>query len=373
MGRRGNKEGTISKRADGRWMGRYTADTPGGPKRFTVYGSTREDVREKMTRAMAHRDGGLVFDAGALTVAAWLSRWLTDNVKGTVRESTYGSYSRTVNNYLIPGIGRVKLKNLKASHLRGLYREKLDSGLSTRTVGYMHTLAKKSLKDAVRDELIPYNPADAVRPPKLIRDEIRPLSASQVRTFLEAARVGGERLEAAYIVAVHTGMRPGELCALKWEDVDLDTGTVQIKRALSGGKMTAPKTARGRRRITLSAAARHALKAHRLRQLEERMKKASLWQDHGLIFPSNVGTPLSQRNLTRAFKATLKRAGLPDTFRLYDLRHTCATLLLSRNVHPKYVQELLGHASIALTLDTYSHVIPGMDGGTASAMDDALG
>jgi integrase len=103
------------------------------------------------------------------------------------------------------------------------------------------------------------------------------------------------------------------------------------------------------------------------------MERAGLWQDHDLIFASGVGTPLDQRNLTRAFKAALKRTGLPETFRLYDLRHTCATLLLSRNVHPKYVQELLGHASISLTLDTYSHVMPGMDGGTAGAIEDALG
>ncbi|HZY65069.1 MAG TPA: site-specific integrase [Rubrobacteraceae bacterium] len=156
-------------------------------------------------------------------------------------------------------------------------------------------------------------------------------------------------------------------------DVDLEAGTVQINRALSEGEIAAPKSLRSRRRIMLSPATVTALKSHRKRQLEERMSKAGLWKDHNLVFPSSVGTPKSQRNLNREFKATVRRAGLPEHFRLYDLRHTCATLLLSRNVHPKYVQELLGHASIALTLDTYSHVMPGMDGGTGGAIDEALG
>ena len=116
-----------------------------------------------------------------------------------------------------------------------------------------------------------------------------------------------------------------------------------------------------------------ALRAHRKRQLEERIRRAGLLPEHGLVSPSSVGTPLSHRNLVRSFKALLHRAGLPERVRLYDLGHTCATLLLSRNVHPKYVQELLGHASIALTLDTYSHVLPGMGSGTIDAMEEALG
>ena len=147
----------------------------------------------------------------------------------------------------------------------------------------------------------------------------------------------------------------------------------QIDRALSEGEFITPKTPRSRRRISLSPATVATLKAHRKRQLEECTAKAGLWEDHGLVFPSSVGTPKSQCNLNREFKNAAKRAGLPDHFTLYDLRHTCATLLLSRNVHPKYVQELLGHASVALTLDTYSHVIPGMDSGTGGAIDEALG
>ena len=215
------------------------------------------------------------------------------------------------------------------------------------------------------------NVTEDVDPPQVKREEIQPLNPDQTRALLKAAE--GNRLEALYIVAVHTGMRPGEMLALKWDDVNLDSGILQVNRALTGGEFTAPKTARSRRWIKLTASGVKALRVHRKRQLEERMQRAGFWQDYNLVFPSSVGTPLSHRNVVRSFKAVLNRAGLPKTVRLYDLRHTCATLLLSRNVHPKYVQELLGHASIALTLDTYSHVIPGMDSGTASAMEDALG
>lgn len=371
-GKRGNGEGSIYRRNGGGWCAQYIAYTAQGRKRKTVYGKTRAEASEKLTKAMADRDSGLVFDAGTISVGEYLEQWLTDSVRDTVRHSTYASYTRMVNNHLIPSLGRVKLSKLKPADLRRLYRDKLDSGLSTRTVGYMHVIAKKSLKDAVRMEMIPRNPADAVDPPKLVQDEIHPLSADQVQALLAATK--GERLRAFYIVAVHTGMRPGELLALRWQDVDLDRKTARINRALSdGGEINELKTPKSRRRIELSVTAIEALREHRKRQLEERMEKAGLWADHDLVFPSEVGTPMNRHNLGRIFKKHLRRAGLTPTFRLYDLRHTCATLLLSRNVHPKYVQELLGHASITLTLDTYSHVIEGMDGGTASAMDEALG
>lgn len=363
----------ITKRGDGRFMGRAVVETPTGTKRKTVYGKTYNEVKKKLNKLRADADGGLVFDAGSLTVGKYLEAWLTDTVRGTVRESTFGSYSLTVRNYLIPGIGKIKLKSLKPMHLRKLYRETLEAGRSTRTVQYMHTLIKKALKDAIRAELIPYNPAEAVDPPKMKREEMRPLSAEEVRRLLDATSEAGDRLSALWTVAVHTGVRPGEMLALTWADVDLGAKTLQVKRALSGGVVSEPKTKRSRRRISLSSGAADALRDHRKRQLEERMQRGGLWEDRDLVFPSTVGTHMSGRNLTRAFKAAALRAGLSETVRLYDLRHTCATLLLSRNVHPKYVQELLGHASIALTLDTYSHVIPGMDGGTGDAIDAALG
>lgn len=219
--------------------------------------------------------------------------------------------------------------------------------------------------------MVDRNVAEDVDPPRLKRGEIQPLGRVQTRRLLEAAE--GDRLHAYYVVAVAAGLRPGEMLALRWSDLDLEVGTMRINRALSDGEFAATKTSRSRRKIELCNTARSALRAHRKRQLEEKLKKAGLWRDHGLVFPSTVGTPLSHRNVVRSFKSLLKRADLPISTRLYDLRHTCATLLLSSNVHPKYAQELLGHGSIAQTLDTYSHVLEDMNGGIGDAMDAAVG
>ena len=266
-----------------------------------------------------------------------MERWLLTSAKGSVRESTYESYRKQVERYVVPAVGRVKLKRLSAMQIQGMYRAMLDRSLSPRTVQYTHAVLHRALGQAVRWGLIPRNVSEDVDRPRLRREEIRPLNRSQARLLLETARESGDRFEALYVLALHTGMRPGELLGLKWEDVDLDKRGLQLNRALAGKNLTAPKTKRSRRRIDLSAAGMAALKAHRKRQLEERIKRTGLWRDHGLVFPSAVGTPLSHRNVVRAFKDLLKRAGRPQSTRLYDLRHTCATLLLGSNVHPKYV------------------------------------
>jgi integrase len=285
--------------------------------------------------------------------------------------STHASYEGQVRRYIIPGIGRIKLGKLTPANVQHLYREMQDRGLSTSTVRYTHAVLRRALKQAKRWGMVDRNVAEDVDPPRLKREEIQPLNREQTRRLLETAE--GDRLHALYVVAVTASLRPGELLALRWSDVDLEAGTLRINRAFSSGEFVTTKTPRSRRKIELSNTARAALRSHRKRQLEEQMKRAGLWQDHGLVFPSTVGTPLSHRNVVRSFKALLGRAGLPAGTRLYDLRHTCATLLLNSNVHPKYVQELLGHASIAQTLDTYSHVLKGMDGGIGDAMDAAVG
>ncbi len=371
MGKCGNEEGSITRRKDGLYMARYTVQTAAGPKRKTIYGKEWEDVAKRLVDALSNRNKGLAFDAGSQTVEEYVERWLTTSAKGSVRESTYKSYRNQVTRYVVPAIGRVKLKRLSAMHVQGMYRAMLDRGLAPRTVQYTHAVLHRALKQAMRWGLVPRNVCEDVDRPQLKRDEIQSLDREQTRRLLQAAK--DDRLYALYVVAVTAGLRPGEMLALRWGDVDLETGTLRINRALSDSEFAATKTPRSRRKIELSNTARSALRAHRKRQLEEQMKKAGLWKDHGLVFPSTVGTPLSHRNVVRSFKALLKRAGLPASTRLYDLRHTCATLLLSSNVHPKYAQELLGHASIAQTLDTYSHVLKGMDGGIGNAMDVAVG
>jgi len=370
--KRGNGEGSISRRKDGRYWGRYTVHTANGPKQKAVYGRTRAEAAEKLTKAMSDRGGGLVFDVGNLSLGDYLDRWLSD-IRDTVRQRTWERYEQIVRVHLKPTLGRIKLKNLTPTHVRGLYREKLDSGSSPRTVQYIHTTLSKALKDAQTDGLISRNVTQGVKAPRPVKKEIRPLSPDQTQVYLRTAC--GDRFEALYVLAIHCGLREGELLGLKWDDMNLEVGTLQVRRTLSetrtGHKFEAPKNGKGRS-IKLTRDAVEALRGHLKRQLEEIEAARDYYQDHGLVFASHKGTTMSASNLTaRSFKPILKRAGLPD-MRLHDLRHTCATLLLTRGVHPKFVQELLGHATISITLDTYSHVIPSMSDQTATAMEEAL-
>jgi integrase len=376
MGKRGNGEGSITRRKDGLYMARYTVQTATGSKRKALYGKTRSEVAAKLSKALADLEGGLTFDAGTLTVGDYLTLWLSDSVRGTVRISTFERHEQIIRVHLAPAFGPMKLKSLTPAHVRSLHREKLDSGLAPATVRKIHSTLHKALSQAVADGLIPRNAAD-VKAPRPAPDEMRPLSEAEARTLLDAAREAGDRFEALYVLAITTGLRRGELLGLRWDDADLDRGTLRVGRALvrEGGRHVVgeTKTRRGRRRVNLTPRTVAALKAHRKKQLEHRVRLAALYEDYGLIFSSEKGTPVSPENLVkRSYKPLLKRAGLPE-IRFHDLRHTCATLLLGRGVHPKIVQELLGHATIAMTLDTYSHYLPSMGDQASGAMGDALG
>jgi integrase len=214
------------------------------------------------------------------------------------------------------------------------------------------------------------NVCDAVRPPKVQAKEMRALSPEEARQLLTGAV--GDPLEALYILAVTVGLRQGELLGLKWQDVDLDAGRLQVRRSIArvnghGWLEQEPKSASSRRSVALTPLAVAALQRHRQRQLERRLK-ALAWEDNGFVFANEVGRPMTPQNLTkRSFHPLLERAGLPR-MRFHDLRHTAATLLLAQGVHPKIVQEMLGHASISLTLDTYSHVTPSLQAEAAEKM-----
>ncbi len=365
---RGNGEGSVYERKDksGRvigYRGAYFAQTPNGAtKRFYVSGKTKTEVRAKLRKVTADRDeGGFAFDAKNLTVGGYLERWLPDSVRDTVKPITYECYERLLRLHLLPALGRVKLKALTPTHVRALYREKLDSGLSAASVQRVHALLHKALKQAVDDGLIPRNVSEAVKAPKQTRREIRYLTLQQAHALLGA--VSEDRLEALYVLAIHTGLRQGELLGLKWEDVDLDAGVLGVRRTLSAAKsgpaFTTPKNNKSRS-VRLTPRAAQALRDHRERQSKERMRLAGLWQDHGLVFTTQVGTPLNRHNIvSRSFKPLLRRAGLQD-IPFHALRHSFATLMLSAREHPKVVQEMLGHSGINVTLDFYSHVLPDM-------------
>jgi integrase len=339
-----------------------------------IYGKTRAEVAEMLAKAISDRFSGLTFDAGSLTLGEFLDRWLSDSVRDTVRQRTYERHEELVRLHIRPSLGRLKLKVLTPAHVQGFYRDRLDTGLSPATVQKIHVVLHKALDQAVKWNLIPRNVTDAVNAPRPAPKEMRPLAPDEARKLLEMAR--GDSLEALYVLAVHTGMRQGELLGLKWEDVDLEGNVVRIRRTLTRNKgrllLGEPKTKKSRRTVRLTETAAQTLREHLERQLEEMERLGDLYQDQGLVFTTRVGTPINPTNLRRrSFASLLERASLP-AIRFHDLRHTCATLLLLRNVHPKYVQELLGHATITITLDTYSHVLPGMGDQTAAAMERVL-
>jgi integrase len=345
------------------------------PKRKAFYGRTKAEALAKRNKALADYHAGLlVFNTENPSVREYLERWLNDSVKHRVKVTTFESYSTEIHRHVVPTLGRLKLNKLTAMHLQNLYSTKQNDGLSPRTVDYLHGLIKQALKQAHRWGLVAQNVAEAVDPPRQQRKEMKCLSHEQARRLLKSVR--GDRLEALYVLAVTAGLRQGELLGLKWEDVDFEAKTLSVRRTLSAAKegpiFTTPKSAKSRRRLTLTESAVEALKGHRERQSEEKVMVGGTWRDQDLVFCSVVGTPMSRHNLhNRSFKPLLKRAGLPN-IRFHDLRHTCATLLLKKGTHPKIVQELLGHATVFITLDTYSHVLPGMDGEAAAGMEDLL-
>ncbi|CAA9246761.1 MAG: Integrase [uncultured Chloroflexia bacterium] len=351
--RRGNGEGSVYRRKDGLWVGQYKVQTSKGIKTKYIYSKTRKVVASKLAAAIAERNSGVVYDSEGLTVGDYLVEWL-QSVRGTVRERTWKRSEEVVRIHLVPDLGKTRLDRLGALQVQALYRSKLDSGLSARTVRMIHTTLHKAMKQAVRWALVPRNVAEAVDPPRERGTEIRPLNEEQVMDLLRAAR--GEMFEALYVVAVTTGMRSGELLGLQWGDVDLEAGTLQVRRTVFNGRIEAPKTSKGRRSIRLTRASVVALR--------ERAK------DSEWVFCTGAGKPVSVHNVhNRSWKPLLKKAGLPPHTRFHDLRHTCATLLLTKGVHPKIVQEMLGHSTISITLDTYSHVLPNLQGEAVRAMD----
>jgi integrase len=333
-------------------------------------------VERRLAEAMGDAAKGIVFDDDNMTVSEYLTRWLEDSAKGDLGHRAYHNYKLQIRRHISPAFGRIKLSKLTAAHIQSLYAAKLRDGLKPSSVRYIHAVLHRALEQAVRFNLIPFNPASKVVPPKVRQEEITPLDAEQARRFLYAAR--GDRFEALYVLSLTTGLRMGEALGLRWSDIDLDAKTLRVSRQLQrvrdGGGLVfgEPKNA-SRRTVDLPQRAVEALRSHRKKQMEEQLRAGSEWQDYGLVFASGKGTPLDAQNIVnRHFKPLLKRTGLPN-IRWHDLRHTYATLLLARGVHPTYAQKSLGHASVQLTLDRYSHWMPSMGRNTAEGIDEALG
>ncbi len=375
--KRANREGSIFQRSDGRWSGVVEKDSLDGKRhRKYIYGRTREEVHERLTVLLRNKQQGLPIPDERVSLEHYLNRWLEDVVKPSVRTSTFIRYDGDVKYHFIPALGKIPLAKLTPQQLQNFYTEKAREGCAPQSILNMHRVLHSALKQAVRWNLVARNVTEAVTPPKIRRREMHTLTPPEAKQLLEAAK--GEPLDALYVLAVTTGMRQAELLALRWRDLDLEAGALEVRRTFSRGENgtrveTEPKSAKGKRRITLAAMATDALRRHRIAQAKERLAAGRDWKDQGLMFCTAVGSPIEQSNLLRrSFWPLLAKAGLPR-IRFHDLRHTAATLLLAQGVHPKIVQELLGHSQISLTLDLYSHVLPTMQEDAAKKMEKLLG
>ena len=365
--RRGHGEGAIYQRADGRWCASVDLGIiQGKRRRKVIYGKSRKEVADKLKALHRDQVAGINIAPEQQTVQQFLEQWLEQSIKLPRRPKTYHSYAQIVRLYLIPHLGQRQLSKLAPEHVQAMLNVLLGSGgvdqcgLAPRTVQYVRAVLRKALNQALKWNYVARNVADLVDSPRVEKYKIAPLSQAQAQRLLDA--VQGHRLEALYRLTLSLGLREGEVLGLSWDDIDFDQQTLRITGALQrrDGRLqrVEPKTASSVRTLPLPATLLRMLQAHRIAQHEERALRGEAWKDHGLAFPSNVGTPISPRNLVRHFKTVLKRAGLPETTRFHDLRHSCATLLIAQGVHPRVVMEILGHSQISVTMNTYGHVLP---------------
>lgn len=371
------RTGQIEPRGKDTWRIRvYTGTDSNGKRRYdsrTIKGS-KKDAQKALTAVLREKDLGLLIDSQKQTLNQYLDFWLENIAKPRLHPRTFGDYKDLIRLYIRDSLGSIKLADLKAIHIQKLYGEmQIERGLSPRRIRYTHSTLSSALKKAVELDILPRNVCQFVQLPKQTRREMDVLTQDECGEFLKALQ--GERLAPLFSFALATGCRPEEYSALQWKDVDLNKGAAIIRRALithrtgGGWHFNEPKTKQSRRTIPLPATFTKELKAHRKTQLAERLKLGEVWQDFDLVFPSEVGTPLNPSRVTRVFKRVLKRAGIRESIRLYDLRHTTATLLLQAGVNPKIVSERLGHSTAMLTLDVYSHVLPNMQQGASEHLE----
>jgi integrase len=369
--RRGNGEGSIYQRRDGVWCA--SLRTPGGGRKV-VYGRTHNEVRRRLTEIVHSKDSGTFSDAKGLTVGAFLDQWMAEVVQPSVRPWTYKGYEVHVRLHIKPVLGRLPLDALAPRHVQALLNQKLAEGLSPKTVRYIRGTFRTALKQATRWGLIGRNPIDAVDGPKVERYEIQPFTPEEARQFLSAIR--GDRLEALYSVALTMGLRQGEALGLRWQDVDLALGYLHIRKQLQRFdgefRLVEPKTPRSRRMLALPNSIVRDLREHKDHQRNERQIIGDRWQDSDLVFTTDRGRPLDGTVVSHHFHRVLDRAGLPQR-RFHDLRHSCATLLLVQGVSPRVVMDVLGHSQIALTMNTYTHVIPELRREAADRMEALIG
>lgn len=318
--------------------------------------ATKREAEKLLAKTLHDLQTGGFIEPTKATTAEYLTHWL-ETIEPTVRPSSHRRFSEVIRGRVIPTVGSVPLASLSPLHVQGFYRRCLGDGLSSTTVALYHNVLHRALDQAVKWQLLIRNPCDAVDAPRESSTEMQTWTPDQTRAFLGIADT--HDLRALWLLAVHTGMRRGELLALRWQDVDLDRASLAVRRTLTRGTgaltFGEPKSMAGRRSLALPTVCVDALRSHRIRQLERRLEFDGDWQDTDLIFERGDGSLLHPNTLLHAFERLIVAAGVPR-IRFHDLRHTAATLMLANGEHPKIVQERLGHSDISMTLNRYSHV-----------------
>ncbi|NSW84270.1 MAG: site-specific integrase [Syntrophothermus sp.] len=364
MAKRGHGEGTIVRhKKTGKWMAQASIgyDHEGKLKRITKYFETRKEAQDWLAKVQHEKNTGQFVEPDRITVAEWVARYLETYVKPKVRPTSYSNYHDALRLHIIPAIGHIPLQSLKTHMIQDFYNQKAET-LSAWMIHRIHQILNGALKQAVRERLIPNNPAEYTVRPSIKRKEMAVLSPEEVDRYLEAAR--NDRLYPAFLLELTTGLRRGELLALTWDCIDFAKGTLTVKKSLTRVRyveegrtrleMTDPKTESSKRLIPLLPEVIQELRRLKKKQAEERLFFGQAYQDNNLVFAQENGKPIDPRTFDRRHKAILKKAGLKHV-RVHDLRHTVATILIQEGENPENLRDLLGHTRTSTTLDLYCH------------------
>lgn len=366
---RGKKEGSISQRPNGSWRAQVYISG----KRLSFSSKSKQECLVWLRSKQSQIDKGLTYDSSRITLSEYVTGWLS-SVKASLRYTTWSQYKSMTELYILPGIGMLKLGDLKPDHIQRLYDQLLERGIGRYALLKTHTVLRSALSRAIKTGVLSRNPAGSIILPKEPANEMQILDESQVNRLLVSAN--GRRFEALYHLAVATGMREMEILGLKWTDLDWVRQTLKVERQLlrphgQGIEFSSPKTRFGKRTIKLGSKTMEALRQHDQRQQQDRVKAGGQWVEHGLIFTNHTGGPLECRNLLRDYKQLLKDAGLPP-IRFHDLRHTAASIMLNHNIPVIVVSRRLGHAKPSITLDIYGHLISSAQSEAAELLDELI-
>lgn len=375
-GRRGHGEGSVYQRAeDGRWTGSVNlgCDESGHRRRKVVYGKTQAEAIRKLRAVQRQVDDGLPTPDDRVTVNELLDRWFADVLRHQVAPTAFDNYRAVAQHHIRPTLGRKRLSKLTAGDIDALMSLKLDAGYSVSTVRRIRAVLSQALRQGERWGLVVRNVASLTRGPREKRKEGRSLSLEEAgRLINEFER---HRLGALYMTMFGLGLRRGEALGLKWTDIAWDERTLSVRRALKreNGSLVLGdvKTSGSRRVLTMPEQVTHALRSHRARQAAERLAAGDVWQDSGMVFTTQLGTPLDPRNIYRDFVAVAQRAGI-GRWHPHELRHSAASIMLAQGVPIEVVSNVLGHSSIRMTADVYGHIQQSQRAAAADAMTKAI-